>query len=112
MLDTDRKEEEIAKAVEMVKVRSKELYDNAVKKIESLQPAKEEETQPKESNHIEDAKRQIDDIISSVGDEINNFMNREDVKATVDKAKEGVVDVAEKALAILKDWLTPESEDK
>jgi hypothetical protein len=39
-------------------------------------------------------------------------MNREDVKATVDKAKEGVVDVAEKALAILKDWLTPESEDK
>ena len=112
MLDTDRNEEEIAKAVEMVKVRSKELYDNAVKRIESLQPAKEEETQPKESNHVEDAKRQIDDIISSVGDEINNFMNREDVKATVDKAKEGVVDVAEKALAILKDWLTPESEDK
>ena len=42
----------------------------------------------------------------------NNFVNREDVKTAVEKTKEGVVDVAEKALEILKGWLAPEREDK
>ena len=71
----------------------------------------EEETD-ESKDILAEAKNGIDQIISNVGEEINNFVNREDVKTAVEKTKEGVVDAAEKALEILKGWLAPEREDK
>ena len=118
MADHITNEEEAGKVIENVRNRSKEFYENALGKINELLPEKKEEEIREESvaeeksDPVSDAGKSIDEIISNVGEEINNFMNREDVRRVVDKTKEGIVDVAEKALEILKGWLAPESEDK
>ena len=110
-------EEETAKAVETVRVRSRELYENALSRIDVLLSVKNEsesieEKKPEEKNPVEEARQSLDKLIGNVSEEISNFMNREDVKSAVDKTKEGVIDVAEKALEILKEWLAPERDDK
>ena len=121
MIEDAVDEEEVSKVIETVKVRSKDLYENALEKINALKAEKvqtEESSQAAEEEKEEDkdvfaeAKNGIDQIISNVGEEINNFVNREDVRNAVEKTKEGVVDAAEKALEILKGWLAPEREDK
>ncbi len=81
-------------------------------KAAQQEPAKPEEETDESKDILAEAKNGIDQIISNVGEEINNFVNREDVKTAVEKTKEGVVDAAEKALEILKGWLAPEREDK
>ena len=120
MMEDTVNDEEVSKVIETVKARSKDLYENALDKISALKAEKavqQEPAQPKEETDeskdiLAEAKNGIDQIISNVGEEINNFVNREDVKTAVEKTKEGVVDAAEKALEILKGWLAPEREDK
>ena len=110
--ETILNEEEATKAVETVRVRSKELYDNALSRIDALLSKKDESETAEQKNPVEEARQGLDELIGNVSEEISDFMNREDVKRAVDKTKEGVVDVAEKALEILKEWLAPEREDK
>ena len=105
-------EEEATKAVETVKVRSRELYENALSRINALLSPKSESVEDEQKNPAEEVKQGLDELIGNVSEEINSFMNREDVKRTVDKTREGVIDVAEKALEILKEWLVPERDDK
>ena len=124
MLEETRSDEEVLKAIDTVKTRSRQLFDSAVEKISALKEevSRKEETaeeKPAQKQQVTDtadlidaARKGIDEIIGNVGDEINEFVNREDVKTAVEKTKEGVIDVAEKALEILKGWLAPESEDK
>ena len=105
-------EEEVAKAVETVKVRSRELYENALSRIDALLSPKSESIEDEQKNPVEEVKQGLDDLIGNVSEEISSFMNREDVKRAVDKTREGVIDAAEKALEILKEWLAPERDDK
>ncbi len=105
-------EEETAKAVEIVKFRSKELYDNALSRIDALLSVRNESKSVGQKSLIEETKQGFDEFIGNVSEDIDSFMNREDVKSAIDKAKIGVVDVAEKALEILKGWLAPERDDK
>ena len=117
MMEETVNEEEVSRVIQTVKTRSKDLYENALKKIGQLKAEKEVKEEKEEEAKAEDGsaaqeKSGFEEMIGSVSHEINNFMNREDVKAAVEKTKEGVVDVAEKALEILKGWLAPEREDK
>ena len=52
------------------------------------------------------------DLVEQVKEGFSEFVNREDVRETVDKAKAGAVDIAERTLDILKGWLLPDGEDK
>ena len=63
-------------------------------------------------DRVGEATQELTDLIHSVGEELENFANSEEVKAAVDKTREGVIDVAEKALDILKSWLKPEEGDE
>lgn len=87
-------DEEIEKIVSVVTSKSKQLYDNALNKIDEL-------TKPE---NVEKAKK----VVNDVKKDINDFFEREEVKNTIESAKEVTVDIAEKALDTLKDWLKTE----
>lgn len=87
-------DEEIEKIVSVVTSKSKQLYDNALNKIDEL-------TKPE---NVEKTKK----VVNDVKKDINDFFEREEVKNTIESAKEVTVDIAEKALDTLKDWLKTE----
>lgn len=87
-------DEEIEKIVSVVTSKSKQLYDNALNKIDEL-------TKPE---NVEKAKK----VVNDVKKDINDFFEREEVKNTIESAKEVTVDIAEKAIDTLKDWLKTE----
>lgn len=87
-------DEEIEKIVSVVTSKSKQLYDNALNKIDEL-------TKPE---NVEEAKK----VVNDVKKDINDFFEREEVKNTIESAKEVTVDIAEKAIDTLKDWLKTE----
>lgn len=87
-------DEEIEKIVSVVTSKSKQLYDNALNKIDEL-------TKPE---NVEKAKK----VVNDVKKDVNDFFEREEVKNTIESAKEVTVDIAEKALDTLKDWLKTE----
>lgn len=87
-------DEEIEKIVSVVTSKSKQLYDNALNKIDEL-------TKPE---NVDKAKK----VVNDVKKDINDFFEREEVKNTIESAKEVTVDIAEKALDTLKDWLKTE----
>ena len=120
-------EKELEQAIGVIKDKSKEFYDNAMSRIselkkeaapepekaeEVLEEKKEEEKEKVEIDVVEEVKKGIDDLIVDAREGISGFMNREDVRETVDKAKAGAVDIAEKTLDILKGWLMPDGEDQ
>lgn len=87
-------DEEIEKIVSVVTSKSKQLYDNALNKIDEL-------TKPE---NVDKAKK----VVNDVKKDINDFFEREEVKNTIESAKEVTVDIAEKAIDTLKDWLKTE----
>jgi hypothetical protein len=105
-------EEETAKAVETVKVRSKELYENAISRIDALLLTNSENNSGDERKSSEEDKHGLDELIGNVGDQIGDFINKEEVKRAIESTKEGVSEVSGKALEILKEWLAPEGDDK
>lgn len=88
--------DELDNVVEMVSNKSKRLYENALTKINEL-------INPET---VDDAKK----LVKDVKKDINDFFEREEVKNTIESAKEATVEIADKALDTLKEWLKPEDE--
>lgn len=86
--------DEIDSVVEMVSNKSKQLYENALTKINGL-------INPET---VDDAKK----LVKDVKKDINDFFEREEVKNTIESAKEATVEITDKALDTLKEWLKPE----
>lgn len=104
--------EEVEKGISIVKVKSKELYDNAIKKIGEVKNSKAY------NDTIDYVKKTADQVVGETKDfiegtknNIDEFFEKPEVKKSIDNAKLKTVNVAEKALATLKQWLKPEDED-
>ncbi len=95
-------EKQLEEAIATVREKSKEFYDNAMERIS--------EVKKQAVKKIDSAEKT--DLVEDVKKGVSDFMNREDVRETVDKAKAGAVDIAERTLDILKGWLLPDGEDK
>ena len=116
--------EEIKAAVELVSARSKELYESSLDKIEEISgnknirtaldnaSAQAEELKTKAEPILEDAVKDITELFGKTKDSIEEFAKREDVQQKVNAAKNETVELAEKGLAVLKEWLKPEGEDQ
>lgn len=125
--------EQVNKTVEYVKAKAKELSDSALKKIEEIkndealknritetanavkekgeeliESVKENETVMNVVNTVADA---VKDGIENVKEGIENVVSKPEVSEKLNKAKETTLDVAEKAVKALKDWLRPENKD-
>ena len=95
-------EKDLEQAIATVREKSKEFYDNAMERIS--------EVKKQAVKKIDSAEKT--DLVEDVKKGVSDFMNREDVRETVDKAKAGAVDIAERTMYILKGWLLPDGEDK
>jgi len=98
MAEEVKDDEEFNKAIAKMKSKSKELYESALEKINELKSTA--------------AAADFKGTAESVKNNIDEFMNREEVKQTVDAAKVATVEIAEKALETLKGWLMPDGEEK
>ena len=121
-----RNSKEFNDGVTFVLTRSKDLYDSTMKKIEEVSKNPEvtetirkanevvENTiyEIKNSTVIEDAKKDLGTLFDNVKKNVDDFTSREDVKAKVDETKKATIEIAEKGLAIIKDWLSPKGEDE
>ena len=94
--------EELEKGLSTAKERSLQLYEETIKKLNEI----------KDSEALKKGFEEIKQSSIQVKENIDEFMNSEEVKQTIEKAKTGTIDVAEKALDTLKSWLSPEGEDK
>ena len=104
--------DEVEKSIKVVKDKSKELYENALKKIDEV---KRSQTYSNTMDYVRRTAGQVKgetiDFFEGTKNNIDEFLAKPAVKDSIDKAKLKTVDVAEKALDTLKQWLKPE-EDK
>lgn len=90
--------EEVQKGIEIVKVKSKELYDNAMSRINELSS----------SNKVEQVKGDVQEVIEEIKENVETFLEKEEVKEVVDTVKDKTNNIADKAINTLKEWLKPE----
>lgn len=86
--------EDLENGIEVVKIRSKKLYDDAVKKIDKL--------------INEEVVNEVKENIKDVKNDIDEFFEKEEVKNALNDAKDVTVEIADKAINCLKEWLKPE----
>ena len=103
-----RPQEEVKPEEEVKEIEAQEEKENPE---EEIKEETVEETEEK-TDFVEEVKKSVENIVEDAGNRINEFVNREDVRETVVKAKAGAVDIAEKTLEILKGWLMPDGEDQ
>ena len=48
------------------------------------------------------------EVLTDARKGVEDFMNKPETKEAIDKAKDTTIDLAEKAVQALKDWLKPE----
>ena len=51
------------------------------------------------------------EVLNNVKNSVNEYMNRPEVKEKTERAKDGTIELAEKAVEALKNWLRPEEDD-
>lgn len=134
---------EVLKGVEIVKAKSKELYENALIKLEDIKKSNiveetaenikktVEEIQNNEtvqnvvetiSQTAETVKQNVSEAVNvasqTITENVSEILEKPEVKETLQKANEAVekakiatVDLADKALATLKEWFQPEDND-
>ena len=107
--------QEVLNSIDFVKAKSKTLYEEALKKIEEIK--KDEKVNEAIENVTNVTKKIADSVtdnefVKAAENSIYEFKNKPEVKNAIDRAKHSTVEVAEKALSILKDWLEPEDENK
>ena len=93
-------EQEVLKSIEIVKSKSQELYNNAVDKINEL--VSKETT--------DEIKDEVEETFDDVRNDVKDFLNREDVTATIDSLKTSATNINQIAHNTLKNWL--KTEDK
>ena len=133
ILDTIKDPEEIKKATDFVKEKSKQVYDFSIKKIDELKANEDVKRGLSEAgDFVKDVARKTGDMAKEVYDKamenedvkkfadktgevltdarkgVEDFMNKPETKEAIDKAKDTTIDLAEKAVQALKDWLKPE----
>lgn len=86
--------QDIEKSIEIVKEKSKLLYDNALEKISEL-------INPKVTI-------QVNETAKNIKKEINDFFEKEESKFEQEEAKIVDVNIEEKAIETLKGWLKTE----
>lgn len=100
---------EISEGINVVKERSKELYETALARIQELEKI----------GAVEDMKEDIDDaaedffedtteLVDNARKEIDDFFANENVEKVIDKVVEEKSAVVSKTVSVLKDWLKPE----
>lgn len=97
--------DEVEKGIEIVKVKSKELYDKAMFKINDIIG---ENNANDIKDNLGDVADDVKEIAVNVKNDIDEFFEKEEVKNAINNAKDVTVDVAEKALDTLRAWLKPE----
>lgn len=97
--------EEVEKGIEIVKVKSKDLYDKAMIRINEIIGKENVDNIKEDINDVADG---VKDIAQNVKSDINDFFEKEEVKNAINNAKDTTVDIAEKALDTLRAWLKPE----
>lgn len=126
--------DEIKKAVDFVTVKSKEVYEASMKKInefinsESVKKAADDtekffkDASNKAGQALKDAYEKamenpdvkeladgVSKAYSNAKKNVNEFLEKPEIKEGIDKAKDVTVDYAEKAVAALKEWLKPDT---
>lgn len=105
--------QEVQNGINVVKARSKQLYENALKKIAEIKESKTyKDTSDYVNKTVDQVKNETNAFITSAKDSIDEFFEKQEVKDTIDKAKIKTIDIAGKALEVLKQWLKPEEEKK
>lgn len=100
---------EISEGINVVKERSKELYETALARIQELEKI----------GAVEDMKEDIEDaaevffedtteLVDNARKEIDDFFANENVEKVIDKVVEEKSAVVSKTVSVLKDWLKPE----
>ena len=90
--------EEVQKSIEIVRIKSQELYNNAINRINDLVG----------QNTIEEIKNDVSEVLNSAKNDIDEFFKREDVSNITNEVKEKVDDMSEKVVNTLKGWLKAE----
>lgn len=97
--------QEVEEGIEVVKIKSKELYDKTMIKINEIVGVKNVQDLKED---ISDVAEDVKDIAVNVKNDIDEFFEKEEIKNAIKDVKDVTVDVAEKALDTLKAWLKPE----
>lgn len=93
-LNSATNNEDLESAIEVIKIRSNKLYEDAVNKIDNIMR--------------ENVTQEVSDIVEDVKKDIDEFFEKEEIKNVAHSAKDVTVEVADKAVKCLKDWLKPE----
>lgn len=129
--------EEVQKVIEFVKSKSKTVYDASMKKLneflnsKQVQTLKEDGTKlvkdaadkttevlkdaydkAMENPNVKDFADNVNKVYTSAKNSVNDFLEKPEVQEKIDKAKDVTIDVAEKAVAALKEWLKPDENKK
>lgn len=114
--------EELEKGIEIVKTKSKELYDYALAKIDELKQTdivnETIETVKQVTNNVVNSETVVN-VVDAVKQEaevvrenVNEFLQKPEVKETIEEVKVVTVEMAEKALATLKEWLKTDGDNQ
>ena len=96
---------EVLEAIDIVKVRSNELFNTALAKIKNLE---KENANEEIEEDIEDYFEDTRELVKNASKEINDFFEKEEIKKATNFVKEEFTGTPDKAVSILKDWLKPE----
>lgn len=129
--------EEVKKAVDFVTSKSKEVYEASMNKIKAFMASEEVEKAKEDAEQfIKNASEKATQTIKEAYDKalenpdikqfadgvtnaynkaaknVNTFLEKPEVKAGIDKAKDVTIDYAEKAVDALREWLKPDTKDE
>lgn len=105
--------EEVIDCINIVKNKSKVLYDKTIVKINEIKMTKAyQDTSKFVDKTLDQVKSETSAFISSAKDNIDDFFVKEELSNTIDKAKTKTVDMAQKGVDILKQWLKPGDDNK
>lgn len=123
MAKTVKDSDELAKGIELVKSKTKDLTEATLEKLNEIKnnpevlealeavsnKAKEIYGEVRENEKVKVGVKVANNIYDDVRGNVTEYMSRPDVQEKVDKAKDTTIDIAEKAVDALRNWLKPES---
>lgn len=100
---------EISEGINVVKERSKELYETALARIQELEKIGAVEYMKEDiEDAAEDFFEDTTELVDNARKEIDDFFANENVEKVIDKVVEEKSAVVSKTVSVLKDWLKPE----
>ena len=111
--------------VTFVLTRSKDLYDTTMAKIQEFTSKPEVSEMIKKASDtidntieeiksspvVENAVADLSDLFDSVKKNVDDFASREDVKIKIDETRKATMEIVDKGLSIIRDWLSPKGDD-